>query len=68
MKFGIEMFPTEYSIGVTELQRGECCGAWLARTDEALYAAKRDGRNRVVALSVPSSLPAATDAALRLET
>jgi diguanylate cyclase len=54
------------SIGVSELQPGESCGAWLARTDEALYAAKRDGRNRVMALTTPSK-PAAADAVLQLE-
>jgi diguanylate cyclase (GGDEF)-like protein len=33
------------SLGVAELQSGECADDWLNRADEALYAAKRAGRN-----------------------
>lgn len=35
------------SAGVAELRDGEQPMAWLSRADEALYAAKRGGRNRV---------------------
>ncbi len=35
------------SIGVAEAAPDECAKALLARADEALYVAKRDGRNRV---------------------
>lgn len=33
------------SLGVAEIQDGETAGDWLLRADEALYLAKRDGRN-----------------------
>ena len=35
------------SIGVGQLGRSESIQNWLERTDEALYRAKKDGRNRV---------------------
>jgi len=36
------------SIGIAALRRGESAAAVLKRADQALYRAKRDGRNRVV--------------------
>jgi diguanylate cyclase (GGDEF)-like protein len=36
------------SFGVTELRSDTAPGDWLARADEALYEAKRAGRNQVV--------------------
>lgn len=33
------------SLGVAELERGESFAAWLCRADDALYRAKRAGRN-----------------------
>jgi two-component system cell cycle response regulator len=36
------------SIGIATLRRGESAAAVLKRADQALYRAKRDGRNRVV--------------------
>ena len=35
-------------LGVAERKRHESFNEWYARTDEALYAAKQSGRNRVV--------------------
>jgi diguanylate cyclase len=35
------------SIGVAEIQKRESHDSWLHRADEALYSAKRSGRNRV---------------------
>jgi diguanylate cyclase (GGDEF)-like protein len=37
------------SFGVAQLAAGEDIGAWLARADQALYRAKANGRNGVVA-------------------
>jgi diguanylate cyclase len=45
------------SIGISDFRPGEGCADWLARTDEALYEAKRTGRNRVVALAAPMPSP-----------
>ena len=41
--------PVTVSIGVGELHPGEKCKDWMKRVDEALYEAKKGGRNRVVA-------------------
>lgn len=43
-----ELAPDEsvtISLGVAELQRDESASEWLQRADEALYRAKREGRN-----------------------
>jgi diguanylate cyclase (GGDEF)-like protein len=40
--------PVTSSFGVAELAAGETVHGLLLRADEALYAAKRAGRNRVV--------------------
>ena len=37
------------SIGIAELKPGENMTSWLSRADEALYEAKRAGRNRCIA-------------------
>ena len=39
------------SVGVAELVPGEAAAAFVARADAALYASKRDGRDRVTASS-----------------
>ena len=36
------------SIGITELDHGETIDEWIKRGDDALFRAKRDGRNRSV--------------------
>jgi diguanylate cyclase (GGDEF)-like protein len=40
--------PVTVSIGAAVLAEGETWPAWLARADQALYAAKHNGRNRSV--------------------
>jgi diguanylate cyclase (GGDEF)-like protein len=41
------------SIGVGELQPGESLDSWMKHADDALYAAKKAGRNRVVCRGLP---------------
>jgi diguanylate cyclase len=48
---GGEIVKLTVSIGVAELGRDELARAWLERADRALYQAKHDGRDRVVAAS-----------------
>jgi diguanylate cyclase (GGDEF)-like protein/hemerythrin-like metal-binding protein len=42
------------SLGVSEYTLGEGLEEWIARTDQALYRAKAEGRNRVVAAPSPA--------------
>lgn len=45
---GGRVFGVAVSIGVAEIKPGEPVKAWIERSDRALYAAKQQGRNRVV--------------------
>ena len=45
------------SIGVAEFRPGERCADWIARADAALYEAKHEGRNRVVAARDAAARP-----------
>jgi diguanylate cyclase len=57
------------SVGVSELRDGQSVHAWIDASDEALYAAKRGGRNRVVGgpsgRTLAASAPAARKAFAR---
>jgi len=46
MRFA-EVGPIMVSMGVTEYREGESAESWFRRTDQALYAAKSAGRNRI---------------------
>ncbi|MFN8632309.1 MAG: diguanylate cyclase [Chloroflexota bacterium] len=50
---GAQTISVTISIGVAQLGRNESVQAWLERTDQALYQAKAQGRNRVVEASLP---------------
>ena len=47
--FASQALPVTISIGVSAHRPGDTVGDWLQRADAALYAAKREGRDRVQA-------------------
>jgi diguanylate cyclase (GGDEF)-like protein len=47
--------PVTASMGVAELEPAEPVRQWLSRADEALYRAKREGRDRVVVAPGPDA-------------
>jgi diguanylate cyclase len=60
---GEELGTITMSIGAAEYLLGEQSADWIRRADMALYAAKRGGRNRVVADGVPTRRAQRPDAA-----
>ena len=46
-------FPVSSSIGVTLAHHGETADSLIARADDAMFAAKAGGKNRVVAIGDP---------------
>jgi diguanylate cyclase (GGDEF)-like protein len=49
--------PVTASIGVSELAGDTAANTWIKRADDALYRAKQDGRDRVVAAPSPAPAP-----------
>jgi diguanylate cyclase len=45
------------SLGIAERQPGELALAWVDRADQALYASKMGGRNRVTLAAVATARP-----------
>ena len=43
-----ESFSLTVSIGIARFHKGETQESWIERTDRAMYAAKQNGRNRIV--------------------
>jgi diguanylate cyclase (GGDEF)-like protein len=52
-------WPLSISVGVSEYQVGDSVAQWLSRADQALYAAKAAGRNRVCCAPPGQAGPAA---------
>lgn len=48
--------PVTISVGVTTFYESDTIDTLVARSDEALYKAKREGKNRVVGIEKPRQL------------
>jgi len=57
--------PVTISIGVSEIAGDDIPETWIARADEALYAAKQSGRNKVVNAHIPPQTAAVAAPALQ---
>lgn len=57
---GDDVLHATVSIGVTLSRSDEGVDALLARADDAMYQAKRQGKNRVVAVPPPAAIPVAS--------
>jgi diguanylate cyclase len=61
----VELGAITLSLGVAEYVAGEPVESLIRRADQALYAAKRGGRNRAVAANAPAPQPTMAQAAAK---
>ncbi|GFZ82407.1 hypothetical protein GCM10008018_30400 [Paenibacillus marchantiophytorum] len=51
-QYGGQVFSITFSAGVSEWRTGMTVGEWVSKADEAMYQAKQQGRNRIMAASL----------------